>query len=375
MSLVVDEHRQYLDDPVRLAAFDRAVRARVAPGSVVLDLASGTGILGLMACRAGAARVYSIESGGMVEVARSVAAANGYGDRVRFIKGFSLHAALPERVDVVIADQIGNFGFNAGVVEYFADARARFLKPEGHLVPEGLKLNLAPVESEALDAQVSFWASRPGGFAFDPVSELAANTGYQVELSPAQVVGAPVVLAHIPLGEPPALIRGRVTLKADRAVTLHGLGGWFEAVLAPGVTMTNSPLSDARIRRRQVFFPLRPSARLAAGAEVEVEMTIQPREGLVSWRAASRAGGPASVRHSTWKGMLLNREDLGRTRPDFKPVLNARGEARRTVVDLCDGSRSVRDIEEEVWRRHGGLFASRSEAEEFVAEVVTRYAT
>ena len=377
MSLIVDEHRQYLDDPVRLAAFDRAIATRVGSGSIVLDLASGTGILGLMACRAGAARVYSIETGGMVQVARGIAAENGYAGRVHFIKGHSLHVALPERVDVVVADQIGNFGFNGGVVEYFADARERFLKPGGAMIPSRLDLVLAPVESGALDSQVSFWESGAGGFRFHSVTELAANTGYQVELASGHILGAPAVLASLPLGAPAAPIRGRVVLKAARAGTLHGLGGWFVTELAPGVPMTNSPLAAARVRRRQIFFPVRPAMRVGAQSEVTVEMTILPRDDIVSWSVEARVAGGArqgSERHSTWKGMLLNREDMARTRPESVPVLNPRGVARRTVVDLCDGRRSLREIEELLWQRHRELFASRSDAEEFAAEVVTRYA-
>jgi protein arginine N-methyltransferase 1 len=68
--LSLDEHRQYPVDEVRLSAFEGAVASVVRPGHVVLDLASGTGIMGLLACRAGAGRVYSIEMGGMVAVAR-----------------------------------------------------------------------------------------------------------------------------------------------------------------------------------------------------------------------------------------------------------------------------------------------------------------
>ena len=66
MSLIIDEHRQYLVDSNRLNAFEAAVASVIKPGDVVLDLASGTGIMGLLACRAGARRVYSIEMGGMI---------------------------------------------------------------------------------------------------------------------------------------------------------------------------------------------------------------------------------------------------------------------------------------------------------------------
>src|SRR3954468_23179844 len=125
MSLVVDEHREYLADSVRVAAFDAALRALVRPGDVVLDLASGTGILGLLACRAGARRVYAIEMGSIAELARDIARANGFGDRFVAIQEVSTRATLPERVDLIVMDGAGRFGFDGGVVETLSDARRR----------------------------------------------------------------------------------------------------------------------------------------------------------------------------------------------------------------------------------------------------------
>jgi protein arginine N-methyltransferase 1 len=379
MSLIVDEHRTYLSDPVRLAAFRTAIEAIVRPGSVVLDLAAGTGILGLMACRAGASRVYSIESGGMVEVARQVARDNGFADRITFLKQFSTHASLPERVDVVVADQVGNFGFNAGILEYFADARARFLKPGGVTIPSRIDLVACPVEAPGLSAQVEFWDTAPGGFDFRSTRELAANTGYQVDFPGTGFLAPPATIASLDLNHASvAPIHGRAGFRADRAAVLHGIGGWFVAELAPGVTMTNSPLAKDRIQRRQVFFPVDRPTTVSVGDAIRVEMAIRPVDSLVNWSVEVASGGDGKVtaafRHSTWKGMLLNQEDIARTRPDFVPRLNARGEARRTVVELCDGERTVARIEAELMARHPGLFATREEAATFVAEVVTRYA-
>ena len=77
-------------------------------------------------------------------------------------------------------------------------------------------------------------------------------------------------------------------------------------------------------------------------------------------------------RHSTWKGMLLPSENLTRTTPGFKPKLIPRGEGRRTVVNLCDGVRTLTEMEDEVLRLHPDLFRTREEAVVFVAEVVAR---
>ena len=43
------EHEEMLSDSVRVEAYHRALRRNVAPGDVVLDLGSGTGLLAFLA--------------------------------------------------------------------------------------------------------------------------------------------------------------------------------------------------------------------------------------------------------------------------------------------------------------------------------------
>ena len=87
MSRVIDEHRRYVRDAVRIGAYERAIREIVRPGDVVVDLASGTGILGLLACRAGARRVYAVEVTPLAHLARELAESNGLTDRITVIRG------------------------------------------------------------------------------------------------------------------------------------------------------------------------------------------------------------------------------------------------------------------------------------------------
>jgi len=379
LSLVIDEHRQYLCDEARLAAFSSAVLSTVRRGDVVLDLASGTGIMGLFACRAGAKRVYSIEEGSICLIAREVASANGYSDRIQFIKGHSRHVDLPERVDVVIADQLGNFGLNAGLIQYFVDARQRFLKPEGITIPRRLDLILAPVEDHDLFGHVEFWNTRPAGFDFKSTRVFAANTGYQVNLSPESLCGEAAVIATVDLNHATTeTFHGETKLSVSRSCTLHGLGGWFDAQLANGITMTNSPMGEPRIQRGQIYFPIDRAVPALGGDSVCVRMTVRPADSIVNWNVdimdPLSGDAKARFRHSTWKGMLVPPEDILRTQPCYRPKLIPRGEARRTVVNLCDGIRTVSEIEEELLRLYPNLFRSRDEAAVFVAEVVTRYA-
>ena len=379
MSLVVDEHRHYLEDQVRLTAFRGAIQESVMPGAVVVDLGSGTGVLGLLACQAGAKRVYSIEESRLIELARDICQANGFTDRIRFIKGLSTRVDLPEPADVILADQIGHFGFEAGLFDYFSDARRRFLKPSGVTIPQRITFCLAPVEHESLWQQVEFWNGSPAGFDLRPARALASNTGYPVKLLPEQLLG----LSVEPLSVDPSTSGSQplhfgCTLPITRTGTLHGLGCWFVAQLSPSVTMSNSPLSEQRVDRRNVFFPLDRPVPVQPGDSVAVTMRILPVQIAVTWKVEIRKKDrPETERlrfaHSTLKGMLIAREDLKRTHPAFVPTLSPWGTARLTVLKLCDGTRPLAQIECELLRRHPDLFRSLSNAATFVAEVVTRY--
>jgi SAM-dependent methyltransferase len=376
VSLIVDEHRLYLSDAARIEAFRAAIHETVRPGDVVVDLGCGTGILGFFACEAGAARVYGIEQTGLIELARSLARANGFDSRITYLPGLSTEISIPERADVVVADQIGHFGFDAGVWEYFADARQRFLRPGGTLLPREVSLLVAPVEAAELFAQVAFWSGRPAGFEFAPAREWARNTGYPTHFAAPQLLSAPHTLLRTPLLEArPDMLAARAALRIDRAGVLHGIGGWFEAQLSGSVVLTNSPFAARRINRRNVFFPFDGPCDVLPGDIVDLAMRIDPVETLVSWSATLTRGGStiAAWRHSTWSGMLVSREELRRMRPDFVPELTPRGVARRTVLELCDGRRPLADIEQATYERHAELFPSRDEAAVFVSEVVSRY--
>ncbi len=376
MSLVLDEHREYLSDPVRLGAYERAIPEVVRPGDVVLDLGAGTGILGLLACRAGAARVYAVEETSLIGLARELARANGFGDRIVHLKGHSSHLSLPEPVDVAVCDQIGRFGLEAGVIQFYDDVRRRLLKPGGRLIPSALELWVAPVERPDLAAQIEFWASRPAGFDFAPARAIAANTGYPCALEAADLLAAPAVCGRIDLTrDAPRPVRLEAALSIARAGVVHGIGGWFGASLSPSVAITNAPLAASRINRRNAFFPIDRPASVSAGDEVRVRVQARPEDPMVTWRVeiGPSAAPRARFTHSTWRGMLVDRDLVERTNPMHVPHLTARGRARLSVLELADGRRTVAEIEREVRRRHADLFRTDGEAATFVAEVLTRY--
>jgi protein arginine N-methyltransferase 1 len=377
MRLALAEHRNYLSDPIRLDAFEQAIGEIVRPGMVVCDLGAGTGILGLMACRAGAKHVYALESTPLIGLAREIAEANGFGGRISHLREFSTRADLPEPVDVILADQVGLFGFEAGTFNFFLDAVERFLRPGGALIPASVQLWAAPIEATEIWTDIEFWSRGIAGFEFRPARQVAANTEHAVILDQEQLLAEPIRLATLETGR-------RTTgtwvfeecFRIGRAGTLHGLGGWFVAQLSSSSAMTNGPCSDVRIKRQNACFPIEHPVSVVPGDEVAVRFQISPRDLITTWHVEVRNQQDECCQRflqSSWNGNLLSHEDLRRLRPDWSPQLTARGRARRSVLEFCDGTNHLADIERKVFERHHDLFRDEAAAAGFVAQVVSRH--
>ena len=233
------------------------------------------------------------------------------------------------------------------------------------------------MEHAAAHADVEFWRQPVAGFDANAVLPWARNTGYPCTIDASQLLAERAASATFSPVAGDAVLRVHDTVAIARAGQLHGIAGWFSAELCPGVDMTNAPGAPARINRRNVFLPLHPVVAVAPGDLVTIDIRIRPVDLIVTWTVeVTRTSAPAEkirVRHSTLGGMLLSREDLRSHAPTSRPRLNPRGEARRTLLSLCDGRRPLEEIEREVFRLHPALFPTPGDAQAFVAEVVARY--
>ncbi|MGZ6211260.1 MAG: 50S ribosomal protein L11 methyltransferase, partial [Candidatus Binataceae bacterium] len=362
----VQWHAALVDDNARVGAYDQAIAATVRPGDVVVDLGTGTGVMSLLACRAGAARVYAIEGGDMVEIVRRIVRANGLEDRIACLYGDSKQVELPERVDVAIADQTGPLGIGGGAFAAFNDARRRFLKPHGKTIPSRIDLSIGLAEYPEGWAPIEFWDEPRLGFDLSAMHDVARNLGYEVHFTAAQLLSDLARVLSFRLAESAAeASSGTATLVARRCGTLHGLFGCFSAELSSGVSISNSPLGPGTIKRRAWYMPIERPVALETGDSVRAMVHLMPVEEMVTWRVevTSRDGvAKAKSTHSTFKGTLIAKEDLHRMRPDYVPRLSAQGEMRRSILELCDGARSARRIAEEIRQRFAENFQSAADA-------------
>lgn len=369
---VPPEHFGYVSDHVRTRLYRKAFEETVVPKASVLDLGCGVGVLGLLCLQAGAGRVMLLDRGPVVAVARGILETAGGSGMVAAVRGESHEAALSEDFDLIVCDHVGYFGFDYGIIGLLADARERFLKRGGALVPAAIEPCLAAVQAPRERARVDASIAADAPPALDMLHPYAINSKHAAELRPEDVLSDVAALGLIDLrtARNDPLVFSAL-LRIERPGLLDGLAGWFECMLSETVRMTNSPLESGRITRPQAFLPIAEPIEVRAGEAIRADLVARPDEGLLAWTVLHEPSG-RRFRHSTFDGMIVGEDSFRQSRPDHAPRPTARARARAIVLGYCDGRRSRCEIKALVLTEHPALFPTRDACERFIAEVLDR---
>lgn len=278
-------HAAMLLDETRVTWFARAISAAVRPGDVVLDLGSGTGLLALLAARAGARHVYAIEQSPIADVAQEMIAANGLNERITLLRGVSYEVELPERADVIMSETLGAWGADEGIATIMADAMARLATPGARRVPQSLTLWLAPLcipahppappHLEALGLDVSPFLAR-----LRPPS----GEGAQATILPSILAAPAQTVLTLELGHAaPARHAVALDFALSGGMEANALGGWFSATAAGVEPLVTDP-HHPRTMWGQLLIPL--PAPIPRAVRVAVDLSFGQDDMGVEMHAA-----------------------------------------------------------------------------------------
>src|SRR3989338_371875 len=252
-----DFHDLMLNDSIRMKAYKSAIKEVVHPGMTVLDLGTGTGILALWALEAGAKRVHGIDvNKNRIPQAHKRISNAGFADRFEIFNALSYDVNLPERVDVIISEILGNLADNEDMTPILADAKKRFLKDRGIMLPASVQTYLTPISSQKAHEQVRAKKCRVINSQYD-LDDLLDNLGVEKQFN---LYYDCIIPASAYLAEPQCVqefnFNGRdkseyrisVTYRVIKEGFLTGFKGYFCAKLSDNVLLD---ISGDDIKSRQ----------------------------------------------------------------------------------------------------------------------------
>lgn len=289
----IEYHRTLIADTRRNEAFFAALKACIEPGvTTVADIGAGTGILGLLAAKLGARKVYLYEAGAVADVAREVVRSNKTRN-CEVIPCHSREMLEPPRVDVVVSETLGNYAFEENIIDTLNDARERFLNPGGRIIPSGIRQFVAPVVSSRIDTELRAWNATGLDLDFSFPAAMSLNNVYVRSLACEELHDAAGVCwdAVDFSKKEKANRRGEARWTFEAGTTVYGLAVWWTAELMPGVHVSTAPGAPSS-HWEQLYFPIAEPVEVGSG------------EGLVaSIRSRSSEEGGT---HLSWSATHLD---------------------------------------------------------------------
>ena len=302
-------HREMLRDSVRCEAYQRAVAKAVKPGDIVLDIGTGTGIQAMFAVQAGAQKVYAVDRTSIARVAQEIIELNGLTEKIQVIEEDIINVHLPEKVDVITSEWMGGYGVDENLLSIILQARDKWLKEGGAMVPAEVTAWIAPVWDPSIDKNLAFWQSKPYGLDLSLIGRQTVNEVHNAMhhvqeqdllASPQEMWKHDCHTFSAKSAEQP--FEAKLNFKAQKAGKICALAAWFTSILWDDELLSNSPDSPKTHWGRTVL-PLSQETELNEGDSIDVEFTCTPQEAnLCHNEWSTRINGGEWRYHSGYQG-------------------------------------------------------------------------
>jgi hypothetical protein len=368
----VDGQQTMACDLRRNQAYLQALSKVITPESIVIDLGAGLGVLGILAAKLGAKRVYLVEPEDIISVTQKIVAANGLSERVHCLQGNIEQVEIPEKVDVIISVFTGNFLLEEDLLPSLFYARDKYLKEGGALIPEAGIMQAAPVFAPDIYREnITCWSEPHLEIDHSPARTYASQSIYYYRQHLAQYpyLAAPADLFSLDFYTATSThLDTQINYTVSNSGLCHGFAGWFKMKL--GDTWLSTAPHKPALHWSSMFLPFDPPIELKVGEEFNFKLQ-RPPSGDWTWQI--KTDKIKQVR-STFLAAPRTLNSIKKVSLDYQPQINDKGKAALYVLSKSDGSLSVADISHYVVKDYPELFPTSEQAKKFVQGLISNFA-
>lgn len=278
-------HHGMLADTGRNDAFQQAIERAVTSDSIVLDIGTGSGLLALMAARAGAKQVYACEMvPELADAARQAVQDNGFADRITVFskKSTDLNpdSDFEDKPNLVVSEILDVGLLGEMVWPSVRHARAVLLAPGAQAIPQGATVHAVAVQVPNL-RQVSP-IKTVSGFDLSAFDRFRVPGEYErafLSREPHTKMTDPFVVGDFNLSQPPPAIHDNnplvksFELQATTDGAVHGILFWFDLHLDNETTASSGPEGDM-VHWGQAMCYFEEDLQVKAGESFSVKMRL-----------------------------------------------------------------------------------------------------
>jgi protein arginine N-methyltransferase 1 len=288
------DYGNMIADRVRMDPYAYALKDAIGPDTVVLDIGAATGIHALLAAKFGARKVYAVELNDAIHLAKDLATANGYAQRIEFFQELSTQITLPEKADVVVSDLRGALPLFGNHIQSIVDARQRHLAPGGQLIPLRDILWVALVETRTVYRDLVKPWDHPYGLDMEIAKQIVLNSWSDEDSSEVRLrnlLVEPQIWATLDYASivNPNVGISKLSSRVKRDGIAHGLLIWFDAEIGKGLGFSNGP-QETRIADvyGRGFFPLLEPVHVNKGDIVVLDISAEHNDDGYDWQWHTR---------------------------------------------------------------------------------------
>lgn len=248
--LIPGWHLPMLADTARNEAFAAALQKAVRPNMTVLDIGTGSGLLALLAARAGAEKVIACEAHPLIAAtAKEIVAKNGYEKTITVIAKRSTELDpvqdMPQQADLMVAEILDAGLIGEGMLPTTRDALRRLVKPGAPVIPAAAQVIAQVVSLPHLRAVNP--VREICGFdlsAFDKFRNQSTHGNVRLDHEPYQALSEALPVLRIDFVQPPDWVQPqRMTWTAPIATEgqAQAVVFWFDLWLDDEIMLSTGP--------------------------------------------------------------------------------------------------------------------------------------